>query len=61
MTTVEIQALKSKGLSMQTVTELVYGNSNLFCIAFFGWKATKTQRALLNRLRHRINQVFSTN
>lgn len=50
----EMQKWFNEGYGMDAVYEIAAGNMGLFCVAFFGWKGKKGDKAKLNRLWNRI-------
>ena len=57
MTTLKnrIKLLKIQGLNRDTIYELLVSYAGLYCIAFFGYKGTATQK---RRLRYIWKQII---
>ena len=58
MKTKEIKQLIDQGHSMDSIYRIAAGNLNLFGVAFFGHRGKKGDKAKLNRVWHKIVDVY---
>lgn len=58
MTKAQIKIHVQDDKSMDEIYRIAAGNYGLFGVAFFGHKATRAQRAKLNRVWNRIVNVY---
>lgn len=59
MKTQQIKELIKQGHSMDSIYRIAAGNLGLFGVAFFGHKGKRGDKAKLNRVWHRIVNVFN--
>ena len=59
MKTRQIKELLDKGYSMDSIYRMAASDLGLFGVAFFGHKGKRGDKAKLNRIWHRIVNVFN--